>query len=219
MSLPRIGSDMSLTQRAYEALKEGILDKTLAPGEVVYEVQLAEQLGISRTPLRAALQKLQYEHLVESQSGKGYRITSLNRADMEHVFFMRKLLEPAAARLAARHRGDSQVKRLYEYVRLQAEGLANDDYLEYLAYDREFHMLIAACANNMYLRSACKTAQLQGYRFLVLDEFVRNRTKFSIEEHTAIAEAIDARDGEAAARLLLEHIEDTESMLAEVLHA
>jgi len=196
MSLPRIGSDMSLTQRAYEALKEGILDKTLAPGEVVYEVQLAEQLGISRTPLRAALQKLQYEHLVESQS-----------------------LEPAAARLAAKHRGDSQVKRLYEYVRLQAEGLANDDYLEYLAYDREFHMLIAACANNMYLRSACKTAQLQGYRFLVLDEFVRNRTKFSIEEHTAIAEAIDARDGEAAARLLLEHIEDTESMLAEVLHA
>ncbi len=217
MKFPRIGIPGSLADRAYEVLKEAIISRQLVPHELLNEEQLAEQLGISRTPVRAALQKLEFEHLVRSIPGKGYMVASLVRADMEHVFFMRKLLEPEAARLAATHCTPEDAAELRENVARQRESVAAGEYLTYLKHDRDFHLRIAVIAKNPYLKTAIATVQLHGHRFLVLDEKVRARAIASLDEHAALAEAVAGRDGEGAARVTLQHIRETEDMLASAL--
>jgi DNA-binding GntR family transcriptional regulator len=217
VKFPRIGIPGSLAERAYEVLKEAIISRQLAPHELLNEEQLAEQLGISRTPVRAALQKLEFEHLVRSIPGKGYMVASLIRADMEHVFFMRRLLEPEAARLAAAHCTPEDAAGLMENVAHQRDAMAAGEYLTYLKRDREFHFAIAAISKNPYLKTAIATVQLHGHRFLVLDETVRARTITSLDEHAAMVAAVADRDGERAARLTLEHIRRTEDMLASTL--
>lgn len=217
MKFPRIGIPGSLADRAYEVLKEAIVSRQLAPHELLNEEQLAEQLGISRTPVRAALQKLEFEHLVKSVSGRGYMVASLVRADMEHVFFMRRLLEPEAARLAASQCTPADAGGLMENVARQREAIAAGEYLPYLKHDRDFHFAIATIAKNPYLKTAIATVQLHGHRFLVLDETIRARAIASLDEHAAMAAAVADHDGEGAARLALEHIRETETMLATTL--
>ncbi len=217
MALPRIGVQGSLAERAYEVLKEAIVNKQLPPHQLLNEERLAEELGISRTPLRAALQKLQFEHLIKAVPGRGYTVASLSRSDMEHVFFMRKILEPVAARLAAKHRTDHHVKQLIENVALQRQAVPGGQYLTYLRLDGEFHLGIAAIPENPYLKTAIATVQLHGHRFLVLAEAVRDRAISSLDEHEAIALAIEVGDGDRAERLMRGHVEKTETMLAEVL--
>lgn len=217
VTLPRIGQGAALSDRAYEVLKEAIVHRSLKPGQTLNEEKLAEELGISRTPLRSALQKLHHEHLIQSAPGKGYVVASLNREDMEHVFLMRSLLEPAAARLAALHRRAEDVRKLHQLVGLQRQPVTGGDYLKFLDYDREFHLAIASIPNNPYLKTAISTMQLHGHRFLVLDENVYGRARESLEEHAAIARAIEAGHSEEAERLMAQHVERTRAKLAEAL--
>lgn len=217
MSLPRIGVEGSLADRAYEALKEAIVNRTLHPGALLNEERLAEELGISRTPLRTALQRLHHEHLLASAPGKGFMVASLNRRDMGHVFLMRRLLEPAAARLAAGRRTERDVSLLRDAVVAQQEAVEAGDYLRFLRHDEEFHLTIASVSENPYLQSAIRTMQVHGHRFLVLDKHIHGRAPDSIREHAALISAIERRDGDGAEDLMRQHVQRTESKLAEVL--
>lgn len=218
MALQRVGASGSLTDRTYEALKEAIVQRGLTPNEILSEERLAEELGVSRTPLRAALQKLVYEHLIRRLPGKGYMVASLSRTDMEQVFFMRMLLEPVAARLAAQHRSDKDLARLQQAVESQRAQIEGGDYLGFLQHDREFHLTVASASQNPYLKTVVATMQLHGHRFLVLDPSVHARAPFAIEEHVSLVEAIAARDAEAAGQRMAAHVQMTKTKLAEVLH-
>lgn len=217
VTLPKIGQGGALSDRAYEVLKEAIVHRLLKPGQALNEEKLAEELGISRTPLRSALQQLYHEHLIRPASGKGYVVTSLSREDMEHVFLMRSVLEPAAARLAALHRTAGDVDKLHRLVGLQRQTVTAGDYLKFLDYDRDFHLTVASIPKNPYLETAVRTMQLHGHRFLVLDENVYGRAPESVEEHAAIAHAIEAGQPDEAGRLMAQHVERTRAKLAEAL--
>lgn len=213
VDLPRIGVDASLTERTYTVIRDAILDNKLVPDQVLYEAQIADQLGVSRTPLRAALQILIKEHLVIPLPGKGYRVASLSYKDMQNVFFMRRLLEPAAAGLAAINHSPDDILDMMKAISQQEEALKAGDYPAYLTADRHFHLAIARASQNPYLVSDCTTVQLHGYRFLLLPRFIRARTLTSVQEHTDIARSIEARDRAKAEALLTDHIDKTIQML------
>lgn len=217
VGLPRIGSQGSLTDRAYEVLKEAIVNRQLAPHQLLSEERLAQEMGISRTPLRAALQRLKFERLVTAVRGRGYTVARLARTDMEQVFYLRKLLEPQAARLAARHRTGAHLGRLRDLVARQRQALAHNQYLTFLRHDRDFHMVLASIPGNPYLETAIDSVQLHGHRFLVLDPTVRGRSAWAADEHDRLVEALEAGDEAQAERLMLDHVARTEAMLAEVL--
>ena len=104
----------SATGRVYAALKREILTCEIAPGTSLFEGQLAERLQVSKTPIRDALGMLVHEGFVQVQPRQGYRVSDITLGDVQEVFQMRMLLEPAAAELAAERANADQLKRLQE---------------------------------------------------------------------------------------------------------
>ena len=110
-------SGMSLSDRAYEAIRDGILFHVFEPGTIITEGALGDRYGIGKTPVREALVKLEQEHLVESRPRKGYEVAPLTLARARDMFLVRRLLEPPAARLAAQHGIDATELATVERIR------------------------------------------------------------------------------------------------------
>src|SRR6266513_2300118 len=108
----RAAAARSLTARVYNDLKRDILHCTLRPGQDVYEGQLAERYGVSKTPIREALNTLRQEGYVQVMPRRGYRISPVSVQDVQHIFHVRLLLEPSAAELAAQRISGEQLVEL-----------------------------------------------------------------------------------------------------------
>lgn len=182
------------SDRAYETLRDEILQWKLAPGTVLGEVEQAARLGVSRTPLREALSRLSAEGLVEAQSGRGLVVSPVHIENVRGLFELREALETAAAALAAERR-DPEV-----FAELAAEfdgaaGLVRDHALEeYYGLVQRFDDAIDASLGNPALVSALRGVRthLQRIRRLAQDDPAR--LERAAAEHRLIAEAI--RDGD-----------------------
>lgn len=183
------------SDRAYEALREEILQWRLTPGTVLGEVEQAARLGVSRTPLREALARLTADGLVEAQSGRGVVVSSASVDDVRELFEFRGALETAAARLAAT-RGDTEV---FGALAREFEGAGElvgrhelDAYYDIVA---RFDDAIDASIANPYLLGALRGVRthLQRIRRLAQDDPARLMR--AAAEHRLIAEAI--RDGDS----------------------
>ncbi|MEU0968485.1 GntR family transcriptional regulator [Streptomyces sp. NPDC005917] len=189
---------------AYEELRSEIVHWHLPPGTHLNEVQLAERLGVSRTPLRQAIQRLANEGLVRTFPGRGSQVTEIALQDVVHLFQMREALEPYAARLCARRPDRVRFGGLVadfdeQRAQLDAGGPADGDYSRYYALIGELDTAIDDGANNPYLQASLSGLRGHLQRLRQIARRRPSRMLQTVSEHLAICAAIhDGSESEAA---------------------
>ena len=197
--------DRSRAEFVHAVLGGAILAGKFSGGERVREEEVAQLLGVSRTPVREALRNLQSQGLLEPRAGKGLCVVALGRQQILELYEMRELLEGAAARLAARHASSSEIGLLEEL--LASCSAAEDDPDRLASVNRLLHHAIYEASHNRYLLSALQgvydlMALLGATTFTVL-----GRSKTANLEHRAIVRAIARRAPETAEKAARSHIE------------
>jgi len=194
----------SLGLRAYETIFSAIQTGKLRPGSCVREAALALSLGMSRTPLREAVKRLQNEGLVTLEAQRGIRIVKLTRHEVMELFTAREWAEGATAALAARHAGDAEIATLHHILAL--EKAAASDPVAGARYNRSLHATIHDCSRNRYLIEHVRS--LNALVALAGDSTRRSAGRYqeALREHTAIVEAIEGRDADRAEQRAREHI-------------
>ncbi len=195
-----------VTDWVYEELKLAIVNLRLAPGDPLREAALAEQLGVSKTPIREALTRLEQDGLVETTSFKGAAVTVYSRRDLEEIYELRELLEVAAARSAAASMDEEARIRL---ERICAEsrslsGTAEIDRLSELLSD--FDEVVFAQVTNSRIKALIDNLKAHLSRIGRLTTDIPGRIGNSVVEHERIVEAIIAHDPDLAERRMREHI-------------
>ncbi|GAB4393748.1 MAG: GntR family transcriptional regulator [Kiloniellaceae bacterium] len=194
----------SLADRAYDALLAAIAEGRLRPGQRVREIAFAEQLGISRTPIREALQRLARDGLITLDARNGARITELSLEAIQELYDLREILEGSAARFAALSAKANDLQRLKAILAKEAEH--GNDPAALAKLNKLFHRTLCEAANNRYLMSAVSdfstTLLLLGPTTLAAG----GRAGESQAEHRAIVEAVAAGDADKAETLMRAHI-------------
>ena len=199
----------------FENLRTAILEGNLKAGQRLMEVQLAEQLGVSRTPIREAIRKLELEGLVVMLPRKGAYVANMSFKDLIDVLEIRATLEGLAASLAARRRNDEDIVRLEKVAKEFEEGVRNADVDTLLKKDVEFHENIFLMANNKKLYHLITTLWEQVHRFRVMYVSNYDASLSLVDEHKRILEAIKNGDCEQAKQYATEHIELAEQFFME----
>jgi DNA-binding GntR family transcriptional regulator len=194
----------SIREAAYQHLRSAILTGLLTPGERIAEPALAETLGLSRTPIREALQSLAKEGLVEIIPHKGARVRQLSQKEIEEVYQVRAILEAEAARLAACYATKDEVEQIFSKLE-QLNTLPSDDFNAQRQGDMHFHSCFVAAGHNRTLERLFK--DLQGSLSL-LRTYTSNlsQTLETRAQHFAIAEAIRDKQADAAAYAAKKHV-------------
>lgn len=199
-------AERKLSSHVYRELENAIVDCSLPPGTPLSDRELAEQFGVSRTPVRDTLHLLQASGLVERGQRTGWVVTQIRIQDVEELYELRSLLEPAG------------LSRIVEWdeERLQKVGTLFDDFdmpmagadvERYLVRDDEFHRLIVQATENSHLIRAYRVVDRQLARCKRFVSYQDNpRREESLREHRAVCHALAARDLNAARTALLDHI-------------
>ena len=196
-----------LREAAYEALLELITRGALRPGQHLVESELAERLGVSRQPVREALQRLSNERWVDLRPTQGAFVHQPTVAEADQLMAVRALLEAEAARLAAANATDGSIERLRELWREGVAALAADDIDAVVAANAALHArVMELAANDVLAELAGQVSRRVRWYYTPV---ARQRGERSWEEHTALIEAIAAHDQDLAARVMREHTEQT----------
>lgn len=195
----------SASDRAYAALLDGIQSGVLPAGTVLGEVEQAERLGVSRTPMREALRRLIADGLVVQQSPRVTVVADLDADDIRSLFEIRRALEESSARLAAA-RGDAALFAALarEFAIVDLSDPAGRD--AYFALIARFDAALDAAVANDYIASALRTVRTHLVRVRRMARDKPARLAASAAEHRTIAEALAARDGDLAAHATHVHL-------------
>lgn len=210
-ALPRIRQE-SLAERAYSELKEAILAGRLAPGSPLAEVELADALGISRTPVREALALLRRDGLIQPQPGGTNVVRVLDEAEVRELFLIREALECLTVRECIRAGGDAEVLR--PLLERQRAAHRADDVQAFLAADEDFHLAIchqAGLPHVAELLSSLRDKMRQAGLGAVTQA---DRMKAVLREHEMIVRSIRRGDGDAAETSIRRHLDATRSAFA-----
>jgi DNA-binding GntR family transcriptional regulator len=188
----------SLAGAAYEEIKRRIIEGSVPQGYPILESELAESLGISRTPLREALARLKQDDLLVAVRRKGLFVRSLSVDDMQEIGDMLGALEGMAAKLAAERATAEEVQQLEEAVRGMEQALEQDDIQAWSAADEVFHSAVLTAAHNRRIKEAVELVRTQWRQRQQLTLRLRPRPTSSTANHRATLEAIKARDGNRA---------------------
>jgi DNA-binding GntR family transcriptional regulator len=195
-----------MTDWVWEQLREAIIELRLRPGEPLREVALAEQLGVSKTPLREAFARLEQEGLVETTSFKGAVVTGYSERDLNEIYELRALLEGAAARAAAERSTGETLEALRVVVDRSRELRDAGDLAGLAGLLEQFDLIVYAQVTNERIGALIENLRAHLTRIGKLTEGIPGRVEASVEEHAAIVEAIVARDPGEAERLMRVHI-------------
>jgi DNA-binding GntR family transcriptional regulator len=206
----------TLSDQAYRALREAITTGELKPGQRLTERALADHLGVSPTPVREALQRLEHERLIERDAVRSIRVAEPSVSRLYEFALIEVALRGVAARLAAERATDLEVKRIVEACD-RAEALAGraswtePAVRDILKVTRGFHQLVDQAAHNQTLLDMISTATAFDWAFRVRwavdshpDQASLHR---SLDQHRSVATAIQARDGQAAEEAMRWHSE------------
>ncbi len=216
-SLTKINLDnyKPLRDVVFENLRTAILEGNLKAGQRLMEVQLAEQLGVSRTPIREAIRKLELEGLVVMLPRKGAYVANMSFKDLIDVLEIRASLEGLAASLAAERRNDEDIIDL-EKLAKEFETCVRETNIEgVLKTDIDFHEKIFMMANNKKLYQLITSLWEQVHRFRVTYVSDYDASLSLVEEHNKILQAIKDGDSELAKKYATEHIELAEQFFME----
>lgn len=204
MENPGETSRPSRGAQAYERIKAAIETGDLAPGSRVREVELARELGISRTPVREALRRLEGDGLITHAPRRGTIVAELDHQAIIELYSMREVLESTAAGLAARHASEAEIDELTDIVETEADYL--DQPRELARLNKAFHGMLYHAAHNRYLLKALfalsDAMTLLGGTTMAVD----GRPITAHEEHRIIVAALRAHDRDAAMEGAARHI-------------
>ncbi len=204
----RISND-ELGKQAYKRVKQMIVSKKLVPGQKIVQEQLAAQLGISRTPLRDALQMLEAESLVESIPRRGVVVRKFSNEEILEIYDCRIALEGAAIRLFVKEASDAAVGSLRELIMpFKVDRPINEN--AYQKADSKFHDTIIKNCGNRFLYNLFQKGNL----LTCIDSIGLVRApEETLQEHMAIIEAIERRDVSAAVEGIQEHLEKSKRLI------
>ncbi|WP_270934147.1 GntR family transcriptional regulator [Falsiroseomonas oryzae] len=193
MDLPP--SPRDLGQDAYARIREAIRDGTLTPGLRLTETDLAARFGVSRTPVRQAIAKLESEGLLSHEPRRGLTVTRPDHAQVMELYVMREILEGAAARLAAQHATETEIAAMAELIEAEPDSMSAPRTLAEI--NLRLHGLIYLAARNRYLLRSLE--QLSATMALLPSLLMQgNRAEAAHAEHRAILDALRRRDPQAA---------------------
>ncbi|MEM6284212.1 MAG: GntR family transcriptional regulator [Chloroflexota bacterium] len=211
-------NNKSLRERILDTLKSAILSGELKPGQTLVETDLASQLGVSRAPLREAIQILNSEGLVSTVPYHGTTVTKLTRTDIEELYSLRSVMESfAIQRILEQHHPTAVTDLQAIYERMIAA--ANDNnWRDLNMLDREFHDTIITLSGHSLLASTWNTVQMRVQQVMSLHN-LRNRNIVQVaNNHLPIINAITANDLPLATRVIQQHIASTGDLIAEGWH-
>lgn len=196
-------TDTKPLKDAYGMILEAIDVGVYKPGDRLVESELADRFGVSRTPIREALQRLETQSLL-TRDGRSLIVASLDHNQLAELYVVRSELEGLAARLAARHATDEEVRLLRAMVEEDAALIADPQAMS--RANRRFHKQIHLASHNRYLVQQLDLVHRSMALLASTSISVAGRGERTLEEHSTIVEAIAAGDGDAAYRALKEHI-------------
>ncbi|MGL6260452.1 GntR family transcriptional regulator [Vibrio sp. WXL103] len=200
--------NQSRSEVAYQKLLHAIRHGELTPGTRVREIEIAEKLGISRTPVRDAIRRLESDGLLIHMPRQGAVIKQLEQKEVVELYEVREVLEGTAARYAARHANEIELAELEDLNDIMLSHA--DDPVKVAEANRLFHQALYRAANNRYLVDALNSLSnalpLLGKTTLQVDD----RTQTAYQEHQAIIDAIRLRDGDKAEQAARYHIQQSQ---------
>ena len=227
----------SVVDQVYMAIRERISSGSLPRGARVHQEDLAEELGVSRTPVREALRRLAAEGLVEMRTNRGARVADVDQIGMRSSYEARTVIEPGAARLAAGRRLEEPLARMRAAVAAQRRSLRSVQ--RSFEANREFHLALAEASGNEFLVQFAERLWVARIGETIYERQVetrpddsraghlseagrrapgnRDRMLLDVREHELIIEAIEAGDGRRAESLVRRHLSDAMKRSTDIL--
>lgn len=207
---------VSLADQIFEKLEDDIIVGNYARGEILTELKLVEELGVSRTPIREALRRLEHERLIQ-ETGKGAMVLGITVEDLVDIMDIRMRIEGLAAARAARNRTDADKEKIASLCDLQDYYYAKRDLDRLREVDDQFHDLIYALSPGSILQDTLMPLHKKTLRFRRISITDDNRVKNSVNEHRAIGQAIIDGDDTLASELMEQHIANAKINMIERL--
>jgi DNA-binding GntR family transcriptional regulator len=205
--LARLTVAQPLRDRAYDAIKEAILTLSLKPGEPLVERNLATRLGISKTPIRGALVRLEREGLVTMAPFKGTIVAHIYKDDIREIFELREALESLAARRAASMLTEDDLREGERALDIADEAFRAGRYAECSRIGHGIHDILIKRAGNKRLRAIVRNLDDHLQRYRLVSAQIPGRLARSNQEHRDLLAALRARDVLLAERLMREHLQ------------
>lgn len=208
---------LPLRDVVFNTLRKAILRGELKPGERLMEIQLANKLGVSRTPIREAIRKLELEGLVLMIPRKGAEVAQITEKNMQDVLEVRKALEELSVQLACERITPEQVEEMKMAAEDFRKVLKSGDVTKIAEADVKFHDIIFAATNNQRLITLLNNLREQMYRFRV--EYLKQKECYPqlLEEHDKLIALISGGEVEEACELMGYHIDNQASTVSDVI--
>ena len=197
--------EMSSRQKVYRYVKEGIISTALRPGDMVHERDLAQTLGVSRTPVREALQALQDEGWLSVIPRKGSMVRPLSRMEIEEVLQIRSIIASASIILTGGQVNPNDLAYLHSTVARQEKAAGEQDYNSFMDADMEFHLAIVRLTGNRRLVGITGDL-LDNFRRIGIQVLQLGDFSGAIKGHRDVLEALERGETEDARHLMIEHI-------------
>lgn len=209
---------LPLRDVVFNTLRQAILRGELKPGERLVEIQLANKLGVSRTPIREALRKLELEGLVNMVPRKGAEVADITEKSLRDVLEVRKALEELSVQLACEKITEEEIEELKRVAERFKDTLNDQDVTKIAEADVAFHDVIYTATDNQKLILLLNNLREQMYRYRV--EYLKKEEAYPqlIAEHEELIDNISKRNKEEATRIMCEHIDNQVATVINVIH-
>lgn len=209
----RIEEPQTIREKVHSAVRSYIMSGQMTPGDRVVETRLAQELNISRTPVREALHMLEREGLLESIPRVGYRLKKITSAEVEEICEIRVVNETLAARWAIKHMRPEILEAL-ESNQTRAEADAQKGNVKsFVRHDAEFHEIIARASGSAKLIDLCETLRRHMLLYRVESIFDQDNVVGALKGHRRILECFQKRDVDSVGRAMREHLDYAKAMV------
>lgn len=212
MSVRTLNEDnvgMSLTSKIFHILREDILNDKYKEGEKLGEAKLAEELGVSRTPVREALKQLELNGIVENIPNRGVIVRGISRKDIDDIFAIREAIEGIAASWAVERITDQQLKELKDIHELMEFYAFKKDIHKFAELNTKFHEIIYEATKSRHLEQILRNFQYYMKKIRIKSLQVEGRLNYTIKEHEAVLNAFLEKDATKARECIAAHIRNS----------
>jgi len=200
-----VHKSVSLADQVFEHLENDILTGVYPKGELLTEAKISESLGVSRTPVREALRRLEQEHIIE-ESSKGMIVIGITPEDADTIYEIRERIEGMAARLCAINATDEEIAHLREVLELQSFYVDKNDAEKIKLMDNDFHHEIYRLTGSAVLFDTLASLHKKIQKFRKTAISNSSRANESYQEHLKVLDAIERRDADLADKMMTLHV-------------